>query len=47
VDNLRLIMERRLVDQNVASWNRVASWLGHISHLHEAALASWAGMLAR
>jgi hypothetical protein len=27
VDNLRLIMERRLVNQHSAGWNQIAGWL--------------------
>ena len=28
--------ERRMVDQNSASWNRLAQWLGRIKHIQEA-----------
>ena len=37
VDNLRLITERRLVDQNSASWNRITTWLRAVSRLRDAA----------
>ena len=33
VDNLRLIMERRLVDQNSASWNHVVLWMRKLGSL--------------
>jgi hypothetical protein len=29
--------ERRLVDQNIASWNRIARWLGRMEALRAAA----------
>jgi hypothetical protein len=32
-DNLRLIMERRLVDQNSASWNQLLPWLRRVDTL--------------
>jgi len=31
--------KKDLVDQNRASWNRMANWLGRIKHLQEAAWA--------
>lgn len=37
VGNLRLNHERRLVDQNIASWNRITTWLMAISRLRAAA----------
>jgi hypothetical protein len=37
VGNLRLNHERRLVDQNIASWNRIAGWLRQIDLIRMAA----------
>ena len=37
VDNLRLNHERRLVDQNSASWNHITSWLHRVEALRDAA----------
>jgi hypothetical protein len=37
VGNLRLDHERRLVDQNSASWNRITVWLNRIQALQTAA----------
>lgn len=37
VGNLRLDHERRLVDQNSASWNQLSGWLREIAALREAA----------
>ena len=38
MDNLRAITgERRLVGQNIASWNHITSWLRRVEALREAA----------
>jgi hypothetical protein len=37
VVNLRLNYERRLVDQNIASWNRIAGWLRQLDLVRLAA----------
>ena len=29
--------KRRIVDQNIASWNRIADWLRHVEGLQQAA----------
>jgi hypothetical protein len=41
VDNLRLIMERRLVDQNSDSWNQVFSWLPRVDQLRQPCLTTY------
>ena len=40
VGNLRLNYERRLVDQNIASWNQLMSWLRRVEVLQGATLWS-------
>jgi hypothetical protein len=37
VGNLRLPRERRLVDQNSASWNRISEWLRRLDAVCRAA----------
>jgi hypothetical protein len=37
VGNRRLDHERRLVDQNIASWNQIAPWLKRLNALRLAA----------
>jgi hypothetical protein len=37
VGNLRLNHERRLVDQNIGSWNQISEWLRRLDAVRRAA----------